>query len=373
MNIRSSSPRSVGIDALKVLASQCIVLHHLSIYGPMPGLASPMAPGLFQWLDAYGRYAVQVFLVIGGYLAASSLSSQAAGQWIARSSALDLCKRILKRYWRLAPSLWVALGLALLVTALLRFGLGPDHTPDHTPEWPSAWHVLAQMLMVQDVLDIPALSAGIWYVAIDLQLQAMLLLLLWLLHRTGRGSLVDPMVFAMTALSLLVINRDTAWEIWAPYFFGAYGLGVLAWRSTQETGARKVLLLLGMTTLVGLALWIDWRDRIALAALIALGLIVIDLRSKKQRANQSSSASSAWITRLGSSSYSLFLVHYPVCLAMNGLATFMPPSPALHASLLLATWILSNLAGELLYTRVENRVSASSRDPGAPSRSRAGY
>ena len=67
------SARDLRIDTLKALASQSIVLHHLAIYGPMPLIAAPLAPGLVQWLDVYGRYAVQVFLVMGGYLAAGSL------------------------------------------------------------------------------------------------------------------------------------------------------------------------------------------------------------------------------------------------------------------------------------------------------------
>ncbi|MEY4862993.1 MAG: hypothetical protein RLZ51_1088 [Pseudomonadota bacterium] len=345
MNMRPAPARHVWIDVLKVLASQCIVLHHLSIYGPMPERVAPLAPGLIAWLDVYGRYAVQVFLVIGGFLAAASLCSRASAQALAGESPIGLLRRLAKRYWRLAPTLWASIALALLVTALIRFGLGPEHTPDHTPQWPAVAGVFAQMLMLQDVLDIPALSAGVWYVAIDLQLHALLLLMLWLAHKTGLGRMTDLLVFTLTAVSLLVINRDTAWEIWAPYFFGAYGLGFLAWRATQETGSRRNLILAGMAMLVTLALWLDWRDRIALAALVALALVVmVPPRS-----------AAGWISRRGAASYSLFLVHYPVCLAMNALATFLPPEPVLHAGLLVLTWILSNLAGQLMYRQVESR------------------
>jgi hypothetical protein len=40
---------------------------------------------------------------------------------------------------------------------------------------------------------------------------------------------------------------------------------------------------------------------------------------------------------------------------MNALATFLPPEPMLHAGLLVVTWILSNLAAQLMYVQVERR------------------
>ncbi len=40
----------------------------------MSDIAQPLAPALMAWLSAHGRMAVQVFLVLGGYLAAASLA-----------------------------------------------------------------------------------------------------------------------------------------------------------------------------------------------------------------------------------------------------------------------------------------------------------
>ena len=68
------------IDILKVIAAQCIVLHHFSAYGPLSEAASSALPEVFEWLYDNARIAVQVFLVIAGYLAARSfaLSKQPA-------------------------------------------------------------------------------------------------------------------------------------------------------------------------------------------------------------------------------------------------------------------------------------------------------
>lgn len=70
----SSSPRSPWIDVLKGSACMAIVWHHLSVYGPLSDTVRPFAPALMAWLYDYARMAVQIFLVVGGYLAAASLA-----------------------------------------------------------------------------------------------------------------------------------------------------------------------------------------------------------------------------------------------------------------------------------------------------------
>lgn len=62
------------IDALKAVASQMIVLHHLAFYGPLSDGTHQLLPALVSWFSQDARMAVQVFLVIGGYLAVRSLA-----------------------------------------------------------------------------------------------------------------------------------------------------------------------------------------------------------------------------------------------------------------------------------------------------------
>lgn len=71
------------VDLLKAAACQFIVLHHLCFYGPMADHARPLAPALIDWLADPARMAVQVFLVVAGFLAAQSLSRPQA-RWRTR-------------------------------------------------------------------------------------------------------------------------------------------------------------------------------------------------------------------------------------------------------------------------------------------------
>ncbi|PAS95247.1 MAG: hypothetical protein BSR46_17075 [Candidatus Dactylopiibacterium carminicum] len=205
------------IDTLKALASQLIVLHHLAFYGPMSDHA--YAPDLIDWLYDYARMAVQCFLVIGGYLAAQSLAPSGH----ITKPKFTLPGLLWKRYLRLALPLFAALGLAIAAAALVR----TIHPLPDTPTAPALGQLVAHLLLAQQILGHESLSAGVWYVAIDFQLFALFAALMWLGRHAGRFANFAPLlVLSLTLASLYGFNRQPELDIWAPYFFGAYGLGI---------------------------------------------------------------------------------------------------------------------------------------------------
>ena len=92
------------LTVFKGLPAQLIVLHHLAFYGPMSDRVRPYAPLLIGWLDAHARLAVQVFLVIGGFLAARSHSGDGT-----TPVGGKLAARVALRYLTLAPSFMAAI------------------------------------------------------------------------------------------------------------------------------------------------------------------------------------------------------------------------------------------------------------------------
>lgn len=327
--------RQPGIDTLKVLASQIIVLHHLSAYGPVAEAMEHAAPALMDWLYGYGRMAVQVFLVLGGYLAVPSLMPAMAGG----VSALGLS--LWRRYLRLAPPFLVALALAMAAAAVSRPWLSADLVPEH----PSLDEWLAHALLLQEVMGVEALSAGIWYVAIDFQLHALLALLLWLGQRGGQARTAQALVLGVAAASLLWWNRAPGLDDWSIYFFGAYGLGVMArWSGQWPQAWARGAWLAGLVVLGTLALLLEFRHRIALALAVALWLATAQ-RWASWRLPLPCSLGAA-LHALGRSSYALFLVHFPVLLLGNALFAALEMSgPAAGVALFLAVWGVSVLLG----------------------------
>lgn len=339
----SGDNRMLLLDALKGIAAQLIVLHHLASYGPLADALSAALPAVSGFLFDYGRMAVQVFLVIGGYLAAHALLARGA---VPAGNPLLL---IWKRYCRLVPPFMVAMALAIGAAAIARLWLQDDAVPNA----PSLGQLVAHGLLLHGVFDVPSLSVGVWYVAIDLQLYALLVLLVWAGYRTGGpkagGVVAGGLLSALALAALFHFNRDSAWDDWGVYFFASYMLGIVACWVGLRRGAWYWLAL--ATLVVAVALVIDFRLRIALALSIALVLAAAAMSGLIGRWPKAPVF--GW---LGKVSYSVFLVHFPVCLVVNALfERFVDGGERAAMAAILAAWGLSVVAGHVFHRHVESR------------------
>lgn len=334
------------INLLKAGAAQLIVLHHLAFYGPMADAARPLMPSMIDWLDHNGRIAVQAFLVISGFLVAKSLSPSGL------PGNANPLGTIWRRYIKLAPPFVVAMFLAIGASALARTWM--VHDSISAP--PNMSQLAAHVLLLHSVLGYESLSAGAWYVAIDFQLYALITCLLWLGGRIAGNrptAWLMPLVVTLgVSVSLLYFNRDADFDVWAPYFFGSYGLGILAWWASdpRRPFVATFCLLLMMVVPTMVALGLDFRIRIAVASVVACFLFLFG------RTRLSTYAGAGWslINYLGKISYSIFLVHFPVCLVVNAAFTrFVPADAYLQGAGVVWAWAASVAAGAVFHHWVE--------------------
>lgn len=337
------------IDFAKALASQLIVWHHLAAYGPMSDVAYPAAGEILDWLYGEARMVVAMFIVIGGFLAARSLapSLDAAAM---QSASLDPLTALRRRYLRLMRPYVVALLLAVACAAMARRLIAHPTIPDA----PSLAEFVAHLLLLHDIVDVDALSAGVWYVAIDFQLFAMLLLLSWLARRLAGfrgwtpGDILAASCFVITGASLLWLNRIEELDAWAPYFFGAYGLGAMAYWISARAMSSRWLPWIGLTVLVALAL--GWRERVLIAAAMATMLTATGFFRRLPVWRRQSS-----ISALSAISYEVFLIHYPVCLLVGAAVHRLAPNAvAVNVLGMIVAWLLSVAAGAGLHRLLES-------------------
>ena len=336
------------INVLKAGAAQLIVLHHLAFYGPMSDYVQPMWPALLDWLGDSARIAVQVFLVIGGFLAAKSLAPDGLPGLPASATPLQAIRR---RYIKLAPPFIAATLIAALANALAAGAM--MHDSISAPA--TAGQLAAHALLLHGVLGYESLSAGAWYVAIDFQLYALTALALWTAGRVAGGRalawLVPVMVAVGGALSLLYFNLDAGWDNWAPYFFGSYGLGMLAWwagDARRKSGAVFALMLL-LVVPAWLALAVEFRSRIELALAVACVLFLCGRSATVLHGR-------AWaaVNTLGRISYAVFLIHFPVSLLVNtAFVSWAPLAPEWQALGMLTAWAASLVVGAAFHRWVE--------------------
>ncbi len=341
------SGRAWLLDLFKAVGCVLIVLHHLAFYGPMSDAVVQVLPGLMDWLFDKARLAVQLFLVCAGFLTAASLAKV---QCLSLTNGMSLLWR---RYLRLLMPLLGALSVVVLVSELIRPQF--DHPSlSAPPTWGQAW---AHVGLLQHVLGIEALSAGVWYVAMDLQLYATAVgvsaISYWL---SGRTSVAVPWVWEQRIWLLLVAGSLGWWSAqpnldnYALYFYGAYGLGWLAYQSREQrlsTSSRVLVLLM-----VGAAVWLDPRWRlftgVAVAALLA-GAPAAWLSAPLKASVWTRTVQ--WLSKI---SYSVFVVHFSVSLAVNAFVTqFWPGQWWPNGLGMLASLALSLCAGALVFTLLE--------------------
>jgi len=337
-----SANRFPVIDAFKAVASQLIVLHHLAAYGPISDAVQQAAPAMISWLYDYARMAVQVFFVIGGYLAARSMQTNTA-------SMAWLTVNLVNRYLRLVVPFCFALVLAILSALVARQLLADDFIPD----MPELSQFLSHVFLLHGVLDFDSLTAGAWFIAVDFQLFLMMLGIAWLGGKSvDSRKIMIAVVTLMAAASLFWFNRDSGYDDWALYFFGAYGMGAMAyWAGLREHLAAWFWL---NAAIAAAALIADFRLRILIALCVAFILFFTkNVQVKKELRLL------GLMHYLGKVSYSLFLVHFSIVMLANAVFGWLKFSGSLAGFVfMMFSWIASLVLADIFYRMVEKPATA---------------
>ena len=339
------------IDLLRAGAAQCIVWHHFASYGPLADSVGTVFPGVLEWLHEHARLAVHAFLAVGGFLTVRHL------QRVQPADLPGFLRELGQRYVRLGGPYLVLLAIAIVVNALASQWL--EHPVIAPP--PTLSQVLAHVLLLQDLTGHSALSTGLWYIAIDYQLFALALGIWWLAHAAvrGRAQTARQLGFAACAalacLSVLWFNRNPELDALAPYFFGSYFCGMVA---CWAIGRRAAWPMLAWVAVVVCAEWLAWRSRLLVACLTGLALLLAALWHRHPRGP-------AWrdwlVGYLGRTSFSLFLIHFPVYLLVSAWLARSPLTPGTAALGMLAAWGASLLCADLLHRAVERPCLSFSR------------
>lgn len=329
----------VTIDLLKSIAVQFIIFHHISNYGPIQEVLKEWMPNLVDWFSFNGRFAVQVFLVIGGYLAAKNLPRTL--------EKFKLPRTIINRYLRLMPTYFVALIVIMICAWLARH----IHYEEYIGHPQTIQQVVAHLFLIEHLLKFESISVGVWYVAIDWQLYIFLAILL-AIFKSNRNILFILSVFI--TVSLMYFGQKPNFENYFLYFIGAYGLGAIAFMgedtshvSTQKP-ARILLILFSILILSDTF----FEIRIKNVLEIILALLLTWLGNVTYGATQ---LRGAWIcVWFSQRSYSAFLIHFSTILLGNSIFYwFNISNPYIAMVFVGAMWLTSWVFANLLYKFVE--------------------
>ena len=343
------------VDGLKVFAAQIIILHHCLSYGELASAAKELLPSFSAFVFDYGRYAVQLFLVMAGYLAAQSFESMIVAQnQSSKNGVATVVQLALRRYLRLVGPYSAALLITITCAILAR----QWSLAEYIGQTETLAQVLAHLFLLQGLLGYESISAGVWYVAIDWQLYTVLAIVCVAFpQRKIRIGIITVLCLA----SLLYFNRHADLENTFIYFIGSYGLGVLAyWASglsilkslAHQTLAKKMLFTITVIVIIS-AMHSVW-----LRNYLALGVAFLLLYAGKRLYPHSQTWLASAMQWAGARAYCAFLIHFAfILLANTALITLGIQKTAVAVAVIGIVSVLSWLAANYLYRWIELPVS----------------
>ncbi len=351
ISLNRPAPRFVFVDGLRGLAALGIVMFHIWWYEPEPYPTLGSEPGLIDAVFLKVRGGVQVLLVISGFVIAYTMRKT----WV---TPREISTFIGRRLIRLVPSYWVAIGFVILTDLICRdWG---DLTSPFEGQLSLA-RISAHLTFLQDVTGHDPLGAGMWTICIEMQFYFVAILGWGLAQQLfprpvasePRPSMLGLLVvFAPVALISLFHWRSLeSTSPWVTHFLWMFFLGMLTWWTLDKTVSWIVSATIVIIAIVELAFNVDWQYENTVALVTALAIFTAGCQDRLY-----SWLNWPWLQYLGRISYSLYLIHFPVCHLLTAVCWKWfgnSPTPAQAAAILLASLVASLVAGHVLYRFVE--------------------
>lgn len=346
-----SSGRFIFVDGLRGFAALCIVIFHIWWYEPEPYPALNDAHWIVDAAFLRVRGGVQILLVISGFVIAYTLRKT----WVTPSEILTFVGR---RIIRLVPAYWVAIGTVILVDAICRKILGTS--PPFEGEL-SFSRIGAHMAFLQDVLNHDALGAGMWTLCIEMQFY-FVAVVSWGIAQyiLPRPNPADPrpsmsallLVFAPVAfVSLFYWRTMASTDQWVLHFLWMFFLGMMTWWTLDRTVTIHCFAFVVAVALINLVIDEEWRYENSVALATAMAIFTAGRQGELY-----SWLNWPWLQHLGKISYSLYLIHFPVChlITTAGWKWCDNAPTSFQAAFILGlSFVASLAAGQVLYVLVE--------------------
>ena len=315
-----SRVRFAFLDGLRGLAALYVVLHHAAV--EIPEWKLHKGPKLVWAAFSHGHYAVAVFIVLSGFCLTLPVARDPQGRL--RGGFLSYLGR---RARRILPTYYAALVFCVLMVAL---------SPSLQNPGPSRWMhalpvfgtgvVLSHLALVHNLwagwffkIDPPA-----WSVATEWQIYLLFPALLALRRRAGSAATVAAGLAFGWALAWLSVpfGQPALWML-CPWYVGLFAMGMaaaVACTSGARLGGSRPLAwaFAALVALVGpLLLDPAHRDIMMIDPIVgAVSALLIVACARRAAEGRSSRLLRLLESRralsLGSVSYSLYLIHFPL-------------------------------------------------------------
>jgi peptidoglycan/LPS O-acetylase OafA/YrhL len=310
----SGPDRVVGLDGVRGLAALYVVVYHIFLRA-WPGYPGANHAPFWAALLSHGRGAVAIFIALSGF---SLGLGPARSGWRLKSIATYAHRRA----WRILPPYWAALVFSLVMTW---FVLGQPGF-----RMPNGKSVVVYGLLVQDIFSVITPNRAFWSIAIEVQLYFLLPLLLLLVRRVSAPAMVGLVTAIVVTIGLLgphIALMNTALVKFIPDLAVLFAVGLLAsgivtagerarslpWAGYALAAAVPATVLMVVKGGVWSNINLFWLD---LAWTPAIGCFLTAVATSHPPFVVRV-LDSRMLRSLGSCSYSLYLTHAPIVIAVS--------------------------------------------------------
>jgi peptidoglycan/LPS O-acetylase OafA/YrhL len=287
--------RVLSIDVLRLAA--CLLV--LGRHADWPAFTGPAAPLFEAWYTG-GWVGVDLFFVLSGYLIGGLLLRE-----LKQSGSLNVVRFLIRRGWKIYPAFYVMIAFTVLFTQVHKIA-------------PFSWYdTLSELLFLQNYAG--HLSLQTWSLAVEEHFYLMLPLLLWVI---GRRLHLLPWVVAAAAVFCLAVRMWIGLpgaHIYTHARMDSLLFGVLlAYCACYHADAFSAFaqrfrgwLAVGGAALLAPAFYFDhdttpWITTIGMTLFyVGSGMILTAAVAREWPATRAI----AFLARLGSYSYSIYLWH----------------------------------------------------------------
>ncbi len=329
------------LDGLRGLAALFVVLHHASYELPRHELKPALARAT-DFIQAHGHDAVAVFIVLSGFSLMLPVVRSSDG-WV-RGGTWDYLKRRAKR---ILPAYYATLAFSLALIACVPWMRAPSGV-----RWDVALPalktdaILTHVFMVHNLHppSIFRIDPPMWSVATEWQIYFLFPVFLVLWRRLGISMTI---VAGFLTGYLVYLAMGPFAEVVSPWYAGLFTVGMAvavftnpSYRRSEHWGDRYLgVFAAGIALLVVLSPSMMAGDGLtgtAVAGLIAYcARHVFEGKSSTERPRILRLLESDPAVKLGTFSYSLYLVHFPLLSLTHGLLRRWGLGPNVRLVLLL--------------------------------------
>jgi hypothetical protein len=342
--------RIASVDALRGVAALAVAWFH--VYTQNGGaLAGDAMPQAFSIASVWGRWGVQLFFVISGFVITYTMLHRRDVAAVG-----DIGRYFLRRSVRLDPAYWACLAIALIAMPIL-FAVSRDNLSSlFEPFAPSAAMAAKNVfyfLPIRGELYVPVA----WTLALEVHFYILFAALVVAVNHMESAfgvrrehtilTLVGTLLTAWVLTRLRIVPAEDGW---LNYHLAGFVIGILAaslQRGIRYSGPALLIALLATSVMFFFLRETDIAATVLSGLVVVAAVFVPKLRTALSR--------SALLLRLGALSYCIYLLHQPIGgLTVEALQTFISRTSGPHQTVFVAIGIGTTvLCAAMVYKLIE--------------------